>query len=203
MRNIVVVSLLASFAVGAFGAFGCAKKEAAPEAPKVDPVKRGEQLVKIGGCGDCHTPMAFDPKLGMPVPVKERMLSGHPEGAPDPAANPGQGDQAVIGPTFTAFRAPFGVVYAANLTPDETGLGAWTEQDFVKTMRTGKHKGEGRVILPPMPWMNLASQSDDDLKAIYAYLRTIPKVKNKVSDPKVPAPAIAAIEQSYANAKGM
>jgi mono/diheme cytochrome c family protein len=177
-----------------------------PAAEHVDPVKRGEQLVKMGGCTDCHTPMAFDPKLGMPVPKMERFLSGHPEGAPDPQASPGQGDQAVIGPTFTSFRAPFGVVYSANLTPDpDTGLGKWDQATFVRTMRTGMHKGDanGRPILPPMPWMTLQQASDEDLAAIFAYLRTIPAVKNKVPDPNVPPPALEGIKKGYAElAKG-
>ena len=162
-------------------------------------VARGKQLVDMGGCADCHTPKAFDRKLGMPVPDMTRYLSGHPEGAPDPQAQPGQTDMAVIGPTFTSFKLGFGVVYARNLTPDkDTGLGAWTEAQFIQTMRTGHRQGTGRVLLPPMPWMNLAHSSDDDLKAIFAYLHSIPAVRNAVPDPKVPAPAISAIEASYA-----
>ncbi len=165
-------------------------------------VARGEQLVKMGGCNDCHTPMKFDPALGMPVPDHTRFLSGHPEGAPDPEAQPGQTDMAVIGPTFTSFKTGFGIVYSRNLTPDkETGLGAWTEAQFIQTMRTGHRQGTGRILLPPMPWMNLAHSSDEDLKAIFAYLHSIPAVHNAVPDPKVPAPAIAAIEASYAKVK--
>jgi mono/diheme cytochrome c family protein len=162
-------------------------------------VARGKQLVDMGGCADCHTPKAFDPTLGMPVPDRTRYLSGHPEGAPDPQAQPGQTDMAVIGPTFTSFKTGFGVVYARNLTPDkDTGLGAWTEAQFIQTMRTGHRQGTGRVLLPPMPWMNLAHSSDEDLSAIYAYLQSLPPVHNAVPDPKVPAPAISAIEASYA-----
>ncbi len=165
-------------------------------------VTRGQQLVSMGGCGDCHTPMVFDANLKMPVPDRTRLLSGHPEGAPDPQAAPGAQDQAVIGPTFTSFRTGFGVVYARNLTPDDaTGLGSWTEADFIATMRTGHRKGTERVILPPMPWMNLAAMPDADLKAIYAYLRTIPAIKNQVPEAKVPPPAIAAIEHGYEAAK--
>ncbi len=165
-------------------------------------VKRGQQLVSMGGCADCHTPKRFDPKVGMPVPDDTHFLAGHPEGAPDPESQPGQTDMAVIGPTFTSFKAGFGIVYSRNLTPDrETGLGAWSEQQFIQTMRTGHRQGTGRVLLPPMPWQNLATASDGDLQAIYAYLRTIPAVHNQVPDPKVPAPAIAAIEASYAKVK--
>ena len=177
-------------------------QEASPApTPTVSPVARGQQLVQMSGCSDCHTPMKLDEALHMPVPDHTRYLSGHPEGAPDPEAAPGQTDQAVIGPTFTSFKTGFGIVYARNLTPDpETGLGTWTEADFIATMRTGHRQGKGRVILPPMPWMNLSRASDDDLAAIFAYLHSLPAVKNAVPDPKVPAPAMQAIEQGYAAA---
>lgn len=172
---------------------------AARAEPKADPVKRGEVLAHAGSCDDCHTPMKFDEKLGMPVPQRARMLSGHPEGAPDPASTIAEGDQAVIGPTFTSFKLPFGVVYAANITPDvETGIGSWNEQQFIATMRTGQHIGlRGRPVLPPMPWMNLRELSDDDLRALYAYLRTIPPMRNHVPQPKVPAAVYAEITKGY------
>lgn len=179
---------------------GASAQQSAPALARVDPRKRGKELVTLGGCNDCHTPMKLDPALGMPVPQMDRMLSGHPEGAPDPEGAPGKTDQGVIGSTFTAFKLPFGVVYAANLTPDpETGL-RMSEDEFVKAMRTGKHQGkaDGRPILPPMPWMNLAQAPEEDLRAIHAFLRTIPPVKNRVPEPRVPAPAIAEIAKSYA-----
>jgi cytochrome c553 len=172
--------------------------EQAKVTPAASSVERGRLLVSIGGCSDCHTPMKFDPAIGMPVPQMDRLLSGHPEGAADPASNVAGHDQAIIGPTFTSFRLPFGIVYAANLTPDrETGLGDWTEERFVRALRSGRHHGDGRPILPPMPWMTLASQSDDDLKAIYAYLRTIPPVRNRVAEATVPPQALEQIAASY------
>ncbi|HVZ73022.1 MAG TPA: diheme cytochrome c-553 [Polyangia bacterium] len=162
-------------------------------------VERGRFLVTIGGCNDCHTPMKFDPEIGMPVPDLSRALSGHPEGAPDPASALGGHDMAAIGPTFTSFRAPFGVVYSANLTPDAaTGLGAWTEDMFIRALRTGRHMGgAGRPIVPPMPWPTLARQSDNDLAAIFAYLRSVPAIRNDVPAPKVPDAALAAIAAGY------
>ena len=95
---------------------------------------------------------------------------------------------------LTAWSGPWGVSYAMNLTPDEnTGIGSWSEETFVKALRTGKHMGQSRDILPPMPWHWISQASDDDLKAIYAYLRTIPPVKNRVPDaviaPPPPPPA--------------
>jgi hypothetical protein len=199
-RPIVLASVLAVTLAA------CTEKKEAPkpvvhDAPvtvaKQEQIKRGGYLVTVGSCHDCHTPMKFDQELGMPVPQMDRALSGHPEGAPDPTNEPGKGDNAVIGPTFTAFKLPFGIVYAANLTPDaETGLGLWSEADFIRTIRTGKHRGAeaGRPILPPMPWRNVQAMSDDDLKAVYAYLQSIPAVKNRIPEPKVPPPVFAAIQ---------
>ena len=162
-------------------------------------IKRGEFLITIGGCNDCHTPMKLDPQLGILMPQMERMLSGHPAGAPDPASKLTGQDMAVIGPTFTSFRLPFGVVYAPNLTPDrDTGLGSWTEEMFLAAMRTGRHMGgKGRPILPPMPWMGLSMQSDDDLKAMFAFLRSIPPIRNGVPEVKVPQPVLDTIGQAY------
>jgi len=160
---------------------------------------RGEYLVKIGGCNDCHTPVQMDPHLGLPVPMADRLLSGHPEGAPDPETQLSGQDAVVAGPTFTSFRMPFGIVRAANLTPDlETGIGGWTADTFILAMRSGGHMGgRARPILPPMPWANVASLSDADLRAMFAYLHSIPPVKNAVPDPRVPEPALSAIRAGY------
>jgi len=197
------------FAAAALALAACSTRPAAPPpAAAADRVARGRLLVSIGGCNDCHTPMKFDPELGMPVPDMTRMLSGHPAGGPDPASTLSGHDMAAIGPTFTSFRLPFGVVYPANLTPDrDTGLGGWTEEMFLRAVRTGRHMGgAGRPILPPMPWMTLAQQSDDDLKAVFAYLQSVPAIRNDVPAPKVPDAAMDAIAAAYdkvlARAKG-
>ncbi len=178
---------------------GCTKPAAPAAADAVTLVARGAQLVTMGGCNDCHTPMKFDPEIGMPVPDMTRMLSGHPEGAPDPVSAVTGHDQAVIGPTFTSFKLPFGIVYTANLTPEpDTGLGNWTEEMFVRAVRTGRHMGgNGRPIMPPMPWPNVGMQSDADLKAIFAYLRSIPAIRNDVPAPKVPEEVMNGIAASY------
>jgi mono/diheme cytochrome c family protein len=150
--------------------------------PPASPVERGKYLVAIGSCNDCHTPF----KLGErgPEPDMSRMLSGHPEFAKLPPAPAPQGPWIWNGSaTNTAFHGPWGTTYAFNLTPDvNTGLGIWTEEMFVKAMRTGKHFGEARPIMPPMPWQGLGAMTDPDLKAVYAYLRSIPPVKNLVPD---------------------
>jgi hypothetical protein len=142
----------------------------------------------------------FKPELGMPVPDMSRMLSGHSQNGPDPEGKRGPHDIGLIGPTFTSFQMPFGVVYASNLTPHkDTGLGAWTEAMFLGAFRKGKHMGgDGRAILPPMPWMDMAAMTDADLKAIFAFLRSIPAIRNSVPEHKVPVAAIDAVTASFA-----
>jgi mono/diheme cytochrome c family protein len=152
-------------------------------------VERGRHLVTVGGCQDCHSPKVMSPNGPVPHPMKT--LSGHPAEAGTPAV-----PQGAIAPDrwaamttgdMTAWVGPWGISYAANLTPDPaTGLGGWTEELFIKTMRTGKHHGTGRQILPPMPWPNYAQMSDDELKAVFAYLRSIPPIKNLVPQPVPP-----------------
>jgi mono/diheme cytochrome c family protein len=159
---------------------------------KRDAVARGGYLVTVTGCHDCHTPKKMGPHG--PEPDMSRALSGHPETAvmSKPPALSG-GWMAATSADLTAWAGPWGVSYAFNLTPDEnTGLGIWTEEMFVKAMRTGRHMGASRPILPPMPWQNFARLSDADLSAMYAYLRSIPAVKNRVPEAVIvepPAPA--------------
>jgi mono/diheme cytochrome c family protein len=167
---------------------------AAP-AGKPDPkqLARGKYLVTIGGCNDCHTPLKKTPEG--PAWDMDRMLSGHPGVLPMPAAPLNAEPWGLaFGNTMTAFSGPWGTSFSRNLTPDpETGLGAWTEKDFIATIRNGRHLGRGRPLLPPMPWFNYREATDDDLKAIFAYLRSIPAVKNRVPDPRPPtAPATTA-----------
>jgi hypothetical protein len=204
-RSLTIVALLTGLSFGCNGPGAAAAPGAAleplpsPHAPaeptQAELIQRGEELVRLGACRDCHTPMKFDEELGMPVPDFTRHLSGHPAGAPEPTNQPGPGDQAVIGPTFTSFRLPFGTVYSANLTPDkETGLGTWQVGDFIATMRTGHKKGSGRTLLPPMPWENLQPADAADLAAMFAYLQSVPPISNKVPAPQVPADVIAHID---------
>jgi mono/diheme cytochrome c family protein len=167
-------------------------KEKASAASSSDgAVKRGKYLVTAMACNDCHTPFKMGPKG--PEPDMTRMLSGHPAEvklSPPPKFNAdwqwgGTG-------TMTAFAGPWGVSFTANLTPDkETGLGNWTEEMFVTALRTGKHGGvaNGRPILPPMPWNWVAALNDADLKAIYAYLKSVPPIKNMVPSPIPPTNA--------------
>ncbi len=159
-----------------------------PRGGTTTPVERGKYLVTAMGCNDCHTPWKLTEKG--PEPDMSRMLSGHPQGMklpPPPAVQPPWGPTASL--TMTAWAGPWGISYSANLTPDrETGLGAVSEENFVRAMRTGKHFGGGRDILPPMPWNWYGQLSDADLAAIFAYLQTIPPIVNQVPAPVPPAP---------------
>jgi hypothetical protein len=145
-------------------------------------VKRGEQVALTGGCNDCHTPL----RMGThgPEPDMTRMLSGHPEKIvlpPPPPLNDAWNN--VGSATNTAFAGPWGITYAFNLTPDpETGIGKWREQDFIQAIKTGKHLGVGRPIQPPMPWEAYRHLPESDLKALFAYLKTIPPIRNRVPD---------------------
>lgn len=164
-------------------------KPPAPKPAPSDQVKRGAYLVSFGGCNDCHTPKVLTPNG--PAPDTSRLLSGHPANlmvAPPPMGmlSP-DGWIAATNVHLTAWVGPWGVTFAANLTPDATGLGSWTEDVFIRAMRTGKHMGAGRDILPPMPWFGLAGLTDDDLKAIFAFLRSIKPVENVVPAPITPS----------------
>jgi len=122
-------------------------------------VARGEYLVMVMGCGDCHTPGTL-----YGSPDFNRRLSGSEMG----------------------WKGPWGVTYARNLTADsETGIGKWTAKNIVDAMRTGM-RPDGSVIQPPMPWPNLAQLTDEDAYAIAAYLKHIPTVAHHVPDRLAP-----------------
>jgi hypothetical protein len=123
------------------------------------------------------------------------MLSGHPDSFPITAGTTPVSEKWLMtaAASGTAFSGPWGVSFAANLTPDQnTGLGIWTEEMFIKAVRTGRHMGVSREILPPMPWFNVGAMTDEDLKAVYAFLRSIRPIHNRVPDPLPPAVAQVA-----------
>ncbi|QEC68661.1 c-type cytochrome [Panacibacter ginsenosidivorans] len=142
--------------------------------------KWGEHIVKIGGCNDCHTPKKMGPNG--PEDDMSLMLSGHPAGAP-PApfdAKEAAKKGLIVTQTFTAWTGPWGTTFAANLTPDSTGLGSWKEEQFLKALKEKKWMGldNTRPLMPPMSMMPVALMTDDELKAIFAYLKTIPPIHN-------------------------
>ena len=173
----------------------CVALAATASAQKRDPkiaalIERGKYLVTLGGCNDCHSPKVMTPKG--PAVDESKLLSGSPAGQPLPALpegvlGPGKWG-AVTSMDLTIWAGPWGVSFARNLTADkETGLGSWNEAMFIKALRTGKDMGEGRPILPPMPWETIGKATDGDLKAIFAYLQSLPPIKNAVHDPIPPA----------------
>jgi hypothetical protein len=164
---------------------------AAKQMSQSEMISRGKYLVTASACNDCHSPKIITP-AGEPVPDTTKLLSGHPALEPlmpidKKVLKPG--NWVLIGPDLTSFVGPWGISYSANLTPDSaTGLGAWTEYVFIKTIRSGKHLGQegGRSILPAMPWYFIAQYTDEDLKSIFAYLKALPPISNKVPAPVSP-----------------
>jgi hypothetical protein len=140
------------------------------------------------GCNDCHTPWKMGPKG--PEMDMSRALTGHPAEMvmPPPPALPAGPWIGHMSATNTAWAGPWGVSFTMNLTPDkETGLGSWTEEMFIATMRTGRHQGKGRPILPPMPYWMVGNLGDEDIKSLFAYLQSLTPVKNRVPAPIEPA----------------
>jgi mono/diheme cytochrome c family protein len=152
-------------------------------------VQWGEHLVTIGGCNDCHTPKKMT-AMG-PVDDSSLLLSGHPEKLPAPDVNRKETESKglVVTADFTAWIGPWGISYSANLTPDETGTGSWTESQFLYAIKNSISKGipGSRSLLPPMAMMPVKHMTDDELKAIFAYLKTIKPVKNRSVQPTPPA----------------
>jgi hypothetical protein len=150
-------------------------------------IRRGELLIIGGGCHDCHTPKVMTPNG--PEADMTRSLSGHPESQQITAPFKGAAGPWTthVNDDLTAWSGAWGVSFAANLTPDEnTGIGIWTEDMFVNALKTGKHMGTSRQILPPMPWNYYGQLPEEDLKAMYAYLKSIPAVSNRVPVPLDP-----------------
>ena len=154
-------------------------------------IKYGEHLVTILDCNICHTPKKMTDRG--PVPDMSLMLSGHPAEMPliDIERAEMERKGLIITRDLTEWIGPWGVSFAANLTPDETGIGNWTEEQFFLALREGKYKGiqESRTLLPPMPWESFSHMTDGEIKAIFAYLKSIKPIRNIVPLPIPPASA--------------
>jgi cytochrome c len=137
-----------------------------------DPVARGKFLAEVLGCVDCHTPRGKDGK-----PDRAFLMAGHRAADPAPAWSDtlaARGVGMVVSASGTAYAGPWGVTYARNLTPDPTtGIASWNEDAFMYVLREG-------TLKPPMPNLMYGNLSDDDLKAIFAWLHSLPPVKNLV-----------------------
>jgi mono/diheme cytochrome c family protein len=144
-------------------ALSCTAGQQTTDTSASDPVARGRYLTTVAGCNDCHTPGGL-----YGAPDSTRLLSGSEVG-------------------WTGF---WGTTFARNLTPDSTGLAAWSEEDIVRALRQGQ-RPDGSPILPPMPWPAYANLTDEDARAIAAFLKSIPAVNHPVPDrlpPGTPAP---------------
>lgn len=181
----------------------CAEKPVENQTAVTEPVKPdfggyetqalwGEHIVNIAGCNDCHTPK----KMGDHGPVMDStlLLSGHPAQMPPPDVNRKEmeGKGLVVTNDLTAWVGPWGISYTANLTSDATGIGNWEEATFMNAIRHGKYKGieSARTLLPPMPWETYRNMTDDELKAVFAYLKSTKPISNVV--PEIQPPALAA-----------
>ncbi|MFL5745887.1 MAG: diheme cytochrome c-553 [Niastella sp.] len=149
-------------------------------------VKRGAYLVSIMGCNDCHSPKKMGPQG--PYPDPDRLLSGHPADVPVAKFDAGTAKNWILfNQMLTNYVGPWGISYSANISSDATGIGNWTEKQFFKAMREGKYLGldSTRSLLPPMPWQEFKNANDDDLKAIFAFLKSTKPVKNVVPEAKI------------------
>ncbi len=151
-------------------------------------VKWGEHLVMSIGCGDCHTPKKMGP-MG-PEDDSTLLLSGHPAKMPPPDVDRKamESKGLVITNDLTAWVGPWGISYSANITSDTTGIGMWSEDQFLYAIRNGKQKGfaGSRMLLPPMPWQSFRNLTGDELKAMFAYLKSTKPVSNMVPPPAPP-----------------
>ncbi len=190
MRNTILMlsAITATMAIAVAACTGTSAGDTA-KAPVLDSaalVERGKYLVNAVGCDDCHSPKRMGPNG--PEIIPELRLSGFPHDAklPPVDTNTVKSGWALLSPDLCSAVGPWGQSFAANLTSDATGIGAWKEEQFIKAIREGKLKGlEGtRPILPPMPWFVYRNMTDTDLKSIFAYLKTVKPVENIVPLPK-------------------
>jgi hypothetical protein len=158
------------------------------EPSEEDVIAHGEYLVGIMGCHDCHSPKRMGERG--PEIIPELMLSGYPSDRPVVKFDNELIKQGfpMLYPDLTGAAGPWGVSFAGNLTPHETGIGNWTEEQFKRAVTQGKLKGmeNGRMLLPPMPWPGFSILKDEDVHAIYSYLKSINPVENVVPAPVSP-----------------
>lgn len=152
-------------------------------------IERGHYLVALMDCNSCHSPKIMTDQG--PIPDPERLLSGHPASQTFPGFKAGEkpkGNWLLFNPDLTTAIGPWGVSFSANLTPDPSGIGNWTYEQFKRAITEGKHKGmeNGRSLLPPMPWQAYAALKEADIQAIFDYLLTVKPIENIVPPPIPP-----------------
>ena len=187
-KNVFLAIFMVLAAVLVISQISCSGGEEKKPMSKSEMVALGKYIVTTSGCDDCHTPKIFTPTG--PVFDTTRRFSGFPEGENLPAYDikyAAPGNWVAAEKNLAAWVGPWGISYASNLTPDNaTGIGTLSEEMFIKCLREGKFMGVGRPLLPPMPWQVYGMKSDEDLKAIYAYLKSLKPIHNKVPEPTSP-----------------
>ena len=99
-----------------------------------------------------------------------------------------------------ALQTPFGTLVAQNITPDrETGIGNWTEDEFVAALHDGRGHN-GTRLYPAMPYPAYTKMTDDEVRAIRAYLATVAPVRNKVISNQLPFPLNIRLAMVFWNA---
>lgn len=195
MRNTIIsagILLLSTTVINSCSSTSADEKPAVVDNPAtpVDLVKKGEYLVGIMGCHDCHSPKRMGPNG--PELIPELLLSGYPSTLVTPPLdkNAVKNGWVSLWADLTTAVGPWGQTYAANITSDSTGIGVWTASQFKKALKEGKFKGmDGtRPLMPPMPWQNYKNISDEDVDAIFSYLKSTKPVKNAVPDAKLNPP---------------
>ena len=189
---LVAITMIAIFLINACNNQPAEQKEtaAAPAPTKEDLIKKGEHLVAVLDCEICHSTKKMGPQG--PEVVPEMRFGGHPNGSVLPPTDEKmlKSGWTLFSPDFTSFIGPWGQSYAGNISSDSTGIGMWTLEQFKKVIREGKFKGldNTRPILPPMPWPAYKNLYDDDLEAIFAFLKSTKPVKNIVPQAKINPP---------------
>ena len=150
-------------------------------------IKMGKILTEEFGCVDCHTPKII---INDQIMIDEKKLfSGHPQDNilpdfPPELVGPGKW-RGLYTSSMTAWGGPWGISYSANLTPDkQTGIGNLSEENFMSVIKLGIHSSLSRKMLPPMPWNEVSRLGDDELRAIFVYLKSLKPIKNKVPESK-------------------
>lgn len=190
MRKSIWISLLmVTSAVFLFGSCKSGNDDKKPTEPTTEQlVQRGDYLVTIMGCHDCHSPKEITP-TGTPL-IPDLLLSGYQSAKPTPPPDPAcvKDGYVLIAMDLTTTAGPWGISYSANLTSDQTGIGNWELENFKRALKEGKYKGmeNGRILLPPMPWTNFVNIHDEDIEAMFAYLKSTRPVNNVVPAPVPP-----------------
>lgn len=183
---LLVASVATVFLIACQGSAAGSKKEKPVVVSKDSLINRGSYLVYTMLCDDCHSPKRMGPKG--PEIIPELRLSGarHDTKLPPLDVADIKKGWTLFNEDFTSIAGAWGVSFAGNLTSDETGIGNWTEEQFKKAITKGKYKGldNSRELLPPMPWPQFSILKDEDIKAIYTYLKSTNPVRNVVPAPK-------------------